>query len=251
MYIYKTTNLVNNKIYIGQCTKSLEKTENYLGSGTAIKQAIMKFGKENFKKEILIKDVSTQEELDSLEEFFITTFKSNEREIGYNILKGSSNNFGSGSPMKIESVRKKVSKSLRIRFIINPLLRNECNKRRLKWWSENDSRRKQYSDFGKTLIGEKNPNFGKKWTDEMKKSLSEKIKAKNYNGENNPNFGKKWDDEKKKLLSIKQKENMLKNGNPMSGKIRITNGEINTVINKDDTIPQGFRLGMTRKTKKS
>ena len=50
--IYKTTNLINNKVYVGS-----HQTENlndgYLGSGKHLKYAIKKYGKENFKFEIL------------------------------------------------------------------------------------------------------------------------------------------------------------------------------------------------------
>ena len=50
--IYRTTDLTNNKIYVGKHeTDDLD--DGYLGSGTLIKKAIKEKGKENFKREIL------------------------------------------------------------------------------------------------------------------------------------------------------------------------------------------------------
>lgn len=48
--VYLTTNLVNNKKYIGVDTKD---DPNYFGSGIVIREAIKKYGKTNFKKDIL------------------------------------------------------------------------------------------------------------------------------------------------------------------------------------------------------
>ena len=52
-FIYKTTNLVNGKIYVGKHEFSKDKRLNssYLGSGVALKRAIIKYGKENFNRE--------------------------------------------------------------------------------------------------------------------------------------------------------------------------------------------------------
>ena len=65
--IYKTVNLINNKFYIGkhQC-QYLE--DGYLGSGLNLQEAIQKYGKENFVREILFtfdnaKDMNNKEKL--------------------------------------------------------------------------------------------------------------------------------------------------------------------------------------------
>ena len=50
-YVYEITNKINNKKYIGKHTARLINNK-YYGSGLAIKRAIKKYGKENFKKEI-------------------------------------------------------------------------------------------------------------------------------------------------------------------------------------------------------
>lgn len=53
-YIYKITNKINGKIYVGRHkTYKEESFDRYWGSGPLIKQAIKKYGKENFTKEIL------------------------------------------------------------------------------------------------------------------------------------------------------------------------------------------------------
>lgn len=50
--LYKTTNLINNKIYIGVHSTN-DINDNYLGSGLNIIRAIKKYGVSNFKREIL------------------------------------------------------------------------------------------------------------------------------------------------------------------------------------------------------
>lgn len=50
--VYKTTNIINNNYYIG-VHKTKDINDSYLGSGKILKQAIQKYGLDNFVKEIL------------------------------------------------------------------------------------------------------------------------------------------------------------------------------------------------------
>ena len=91
-YIYKTTNLVNGKIYIGQhMAEAFDKY--YKGSGQLLQRAFKKYGKENFACEML-ETAETKEELDGLEQFWITKLNSRDLMIGYNIVAGGGGTVG-------------------------------------------------------------------------------------------------------------------------------------------------------------
>ena len=83
-YIYKITNQINGKIYIGKhSTDNLD--DGYMGSGVLIKKAIQKYGIENFTKEYLA-FCDTEEKLNWFEKFYIKKYKA--REVGYNLTDG-------------------------------------------------------------------------------------------------------------------------------------------------------------------
>jgi len=92
-YIYKTTNMLNGKIYIGQSKRP--KNDSYLGSGKNIKKEISLHGICNFKKEILEDNIDISI-LDQREIHWISIYNSTNQEIGYNITNGGSgyNAFG-------------------------------------------------------------------------------------------------------------------------------------------------------------
>jgi len=69
-FIYKTTNTLNGMFYIGRhSTKDLN--DGYLGSGKYLKNAIKKYGRENFLREIL-EFCNSSDDLWLLEEKYIT-----------------------------------------------------------------------------------------------------------------------------------------------------------------------------------
>lgn len=106
--IYKTTNLVNGKIYIGQHVCESDEFDGYLGSGRNLLLAVRHYGPENFKRETL-RICDTQPQLDAWEMLYIKKLHSTEKDIGYNILPGSSNMFGQVNPAKIPEVKCKMS----------------------------------------------------------------------------------------------------------------------------------------------
>ena len=88
-YIYKITNLVNNKIYIGQTIHTLKYRFNQhinQNKCTKLHNAIVKYGKENF----IIEEIEKvpQSLLDEREIYWIDFYASTDRIVGYNILKG-------------------------------------------------------------------------------------------------------------------------------------------------------------------
>lgn len=83
MQIYKITNTINNKIYIGKDTRN---NPNYMGSGVYLKKAINKYGIENFRKEIL-ENVEDNQTLCQLEKEWIKFYKESGHPM-YNISDG-------------------------------------------------------------------------------------------------------------------------------------------------------------------
>jgi group I intron endonuclease len=81
--IYKITNLINKKIYIG---KSLIPNEHYYGSGLQITAAIEKYGKDNFSKDII--EECSEDILDNREIYWIENLDARNPLIGYNISIG-------------------------------------------------------------------------------------------------------------------------------------------------------------------
>lgn len=86
MFIYKITNCVNGKIYIGQHNN--KRRASYFGGGKLLKYSIKKYGKENFKREIIADNIENQDLLDYLEKHFIRLYASTFRNRGYNIQAG-------------------------------------------------------------------------------------------------------------------------------------------------------------------
>lgn len=148
-YIYLTTNQINNKKYIGQHYG--EPDDTYIGSGSLLKKAIDKYGKENFKKEIL-EICNNYEETNNAEREWIKKLNAVEDDNFYNIAEGGFNS--------------------------NPCagLSKEAEVARRKKLSEACKGEKNYF-YGKHFSGNQHPMYGKHHTKEAREKMRQAKKG--------------------------------------------------------------------------
>jgi group I intron endonuclease len=209
MIIYKTVNVLNGKFYIGQDSNN---NPEYLGSGTLLKRAIEKYGKENFIKEI-VEVCSTKTELNEREKYWIKETKA--QEIGYNIAEG-----GNGGNTYDEETRQRISQEFRGREV-DPKTIEKAKKTREKRKQENPDVYKMSEEqkqiLSKTHKGKVHPkewrerqsNFMKDFTNYSPKFL-EMQNGENRKGEKSPMWGTKASEETRRKQSEAHKKNPVK-----------------------------------------
>ena len=112
MFIYKITNLINNKIYVGQTIGTVQERwrkhckKSSIGC-SAVPNAITKYGKENFIVE-QIDDANTIEELNEKETYWIKTLQSISP-LGYNLRSGGGNSLHSQETLVKQSIAKQIT----------------------------------------------------------------------------------------------------------------------------------------------
>lgn len=217
--IYKITNLINSKIYIG---KDYHNNPEYLGSGVVIRRAIKKYGKNNFKKETL--ETCTKENVDEKERYWIKLFDATNREIGYNRSPGGIVTvYGKDHPMYGAHLAEIAKKRLSVALYgeNHPNYGKHLSEKTRMLISKANTGKHQSEETKKKLsllnLGEKNPKFGKPLSEETKRKMSEssprlmlgrhhseetkrKMSAAQkgkHCGEQNPMFGKCWTKEKR------------------------------------------------------
>lgn len=208
-YIYKTTNLITNKYYIGaHSTNNI--SDGYIGSGKQLKDAIQKYGIENFKCEIL-EYFNTREEAFLKEAEIVTEDFCKNPEV-YNMSPG-----GLGSTIKTDAWKKQVSAKLQGRK-----------------FSEEHSRKKSLAQ-----TGEKNHRYGKSNPDNPK-----------LFGKDNGMFGKHHSHESRMLISENRKKSIIDYtpelitalSNACKNKLWYNNGEVCKRF-IEGTQPAGFIKG--------
>lgn len=159
--VYKTTNKLNSKFYIGaHKTENLE--DNYLGSGDLLYKAIQKHGPDVFYKEVLY-FLSSEEEMFNKEKETIKEFIGNS--LCYNLSEGGRG----GSTLLFSEVREKHSNSLRSAWENNNSRRGEHSSRmRLMatnnpYWKGKHRSKEQNSQHSNFMKGNKIGLGNKNW----------------------------------------------------------------------------------------
>ena len=107
MVIYITKNLITGKKYIG---KDSYNNPEYLGSGSLLLEDIKKYGRENFKKDIL--EYCTKDNLGEREEYWIQILDATKSKDFYNIRSQTSGWYNKDlNPEKYKYVIDKISKA--------------------------------------------------------------------------------------------------------------------------------------------
>lgn len=184
--IYLITNTVNGKRYVGQTTRSLsERKKDHLTSrcNRYLRRSFRKHGREAFHWNVL-KEASSQEVLDRLEDQFILCFNTLDRRFGYNLRRGG------GNGRLADEVRERMAEAKRgtrhteaTKHKISASLKNL-----LIWAGVNNPR------FGRgdEITGAANPMFGRRHTEEARRIMSANRRGiPGLSGAANPMFGKK------------------------------------------------------------
>jgi group I intron endonuclease len=209
--VYKITNKINGKVYIGYTSKSIQKRFqehiNWAKSNKKLQlihKSINKYGKENFKIEPLIICYDFDTALEK-EKYYIQKYNSYFKGgFGYNMTYGGEGSFGYKWSKKQKEyahnhayVRTKKHKE------------NQKNILRKNFEKINKTRQtKKYKEEQRIRnLGEKNPRYGKKHTIKWKKEMSLR-----NSGKNNPFYHKKHTSETiNKIKETKRKNQELKN----------------------------------------
>ena len=151
-FIYITTNLVNGKRYLGQKIFD-RKWKEYIGSGSAFKFAVTKYGKENFSKNIVCICYSA-DELNAIEYELSILFDVVESDNWYNLVYGGGTTTGM---IVSEETRIKQSESRRKNSIIHPEFDKYHSKKMVEFYEQHPEAKERISDMFKQLW--KNPDY--------------------------------------------------------------------------------------------
>lgn len=208
-YIYKTINMIDEKVYIGKHTNEYVRKNNcidpkYFGSGKVITNAIAKYGVDKFKCEIL-EWCDSLENLNNREKYWINYYMTNYPTTCYNLAEGGSG----GNNLKYKTEKEKLEIFDRIRKSINAYYQTDAFKNARKELLDKPEYHQRLSAGIKDARANTNSKYH---TDEYRQKKSEAIKKQwsntnsKYNSQEYRELLKKRNSEKWSELSTEKLE---------------------------------------------
>jgi len=207
--IYKITNKLNNKFYVG-AHKTHDKNDEYFGSGKILSRSVEKHGKEKFHKEIL-HECQTEDDMWVMEANIVDD-EFIARPDTYNIKCGGCGGFDFINNNNMNNVTGRAKGIIdkqelaRMRDIFSKQLQDSEYKAEFA---------RKISNSLKIYYSVNPPTFTNRTHSPETKEKMRKAKLGKFIGKNNPSYGTMW----------------------------ITDGTVNKKIKKTESIPDGWRNG--------
>jgi group I intron endonuclease len=257
MIVYKATNLINNKCYIGKTIRTLEKRRwGHLNDvkkqncNSIFHRAINKYGEESFEW-IILSETDSEIKLNAMEKFYIAVYKKMGKI--YNMTDGGD---GTSGHIKSEETRRKLSLASMGHVV------SEKTKQKIR-----EKRKLQAPLSAEMLLKMSELRKGKKHTQESKKKMKEVKKLYwSLNTEakiilSKRRAGKKMSEETKTKISIanigkkswnkgipRTKEEKLKMSNSLKGRVSWNTGMKNEYNLPEHTEKTKEKMSIARKT---
>lgn len=179
-YVYKTTNKLNGRYYIGVHKSENIETDSYLGSGYILAKALDKYGKANFEREILFEFDTPEEAFQKEREIVNEEFVNDD--ITYNVALGGHGGkitevnpfFGRHHTEETKEILRRKSSEKRHTEESKQKIRNSMNEYFEKFTDE------QWEELSKKFIG---MSLGRKHTEETKEILRQKSTGRIFSEE--------------------------------------------------------------------
>lgn len=200
MVIYKITNLINGKMYIGKTTTTIEKRWK-LHVKHALKErrrakmccAIRKYGEHNFSIVEISETAISNSDLNILEKEYIKKYNSTDHDFGYNMTDGGDGGFTEEMRKKSGEARKglKLSKEhlkkiqegrKKKGYHVSEKQKQQISITLKHKWKNDKSYRKRMTKINqdKALKGASHPMYDKQHTQVAREKMSAARKSKSY-----------------------------------------------------------------------